>query len=229
MNKKMTRIIPVFVLFLIAYHVVVFAFAFEKNAVFWVSYGFSMIAILLQIYIAYLAFNKATTPRSKFYGFPIIHLGMLYFGIQMIVGLIFMTLSSNIQLGIALVSQVIIVVIAITGIITSDSIRETIQEQDNQLDEETKMMKTLYNEMITLICKAKGKEFEKNMQKIADEIRYSDPISSVSTSLLEKEMSNLILEIDNAISQKGSDDVKQLLITFLQMLEERNSVCKISK
>lgn len=229
MNKKMIRILLILILFLAAYNVVAFAFKFERNMVYWASYSFSMIAILLQTYIAYLAFNGAETSKSKFYGFPIINLGLWYLLIQMIAGFVFMTMSSEISLGIALAPQVIIFVVAMVGIITSYSIRETITAQDHQLEEETKAMKTLYNETVTLIFKTKGTEFENEVKKIADKIRYSDPISSLKTIELEKEINSLIVKIEKTLLDKDSDDIKTSLSKLSQIIEERNSACKTSK
>ena len=217
------------VLLLTAYNVVAFAFGFERNMIYWVSYGFSTLAILLQTYITYLAFNSAETPKSKFYGFPILNVGLWYLIIQIIAGMGLMSMSSKISFGIALTSQVIIFVVAIMGIITSHSVREIITVQDNQLKEETETMKTLYNEAVKLTFKVTGTEFESDVQKIADEIKYSDPVSSMCTIALEKEMSNLILEIEHIILGKDSDDVKKSLSKFSQILEQRNSVCKLSK
>ena len=78
---------------LVVYNVLAFALPFPKTAVFAVSYLFSMIAILAQIYVIRTAFYRGEGVKSKFYGFPIAKVGVIYLAIQLIGGLVFMALG----------------------------------------------------------------------------------------------------------------------------------------
>lgn len=52
----------VFVLF----NVIAFAVPTDKTSVFWITYAFTVISIVAQIFIWNLAFSKAETLKSKF-------------------------------------------------------------------------------------------------------------------------------------------------------------------
>ena len=88
---------------LVVYNVLAFALPFPKTAVFAVSYLFSMIAILAQIYVIRTAFYRGEGVKSKFYGFPIAKVGVIYLAIQLIGGLVFMALGLAVPVWLPLV------------------------------------------------------------------------------------------------------------------------------
>ena len=58
MKKNEIRAIAFVLIVLIAFNVVVFALPFVMNGVFWVSYIFGMLAILLQLPVMKIAFKN---------------------------------------------------------------------------------------------------------------------------------------------------------------------------
>lgn len=71
MKKNSARWWVIWAVVLAVYNVIVFAVPFPKNAVFFVSWVFSLIAIAAQVYVIRTAFYKGESTTSKFYGFPI--------------------------------------------------------------------------------------------------------------------------------------------------------------
>ena len=78
---------------LVFYILLAFLIPFVKTAVFWFSFVFTLIAFGVAAYALYTAFLKKPDARSRFYGFPIARIGVLYCGIQLAVGLLFMALG----------------------------------------------------------------------------------------------------------------------------------------
>ena len=93
MKKGTIRAIVVAAILLIAYNLVVFAVPFEKNATYWVSYGFTMASFLVVAASIYIAFIKNPDARSRFYGFPIARIGVVYGIAQLVVSLAVMALA----------------------------------------------------------------------------------------------------------------------------------------
>ena len=87
MKKNAIRWWVVLGVVLVVYNVLAFALPFPKTAVFAVSYLFTMIAILAQIYVIRTAFYRGEGVKSKFYGFPIAKLGVIYLAVQLLAGL----------------------------------------------------------------------------------------------------------------------------------------------
>lgn len=80
MKKNDVRWWVVLGVVLVVYNVLAFALPFPKTGSFVVSYLFSMVAILAQIYVIRTAFYRGEGVKSKFYGFPIATLGVIYLG-----------------------------------------------------------------------------------------------------------------------------------------------------
>ena len=66
MKKNEIRAIAFVLIVLIAFNVVVFALPFVMNGVFWVSYIFGMLSILLQMPVMKIAFKNGSSIKSKF-------------------------------------------------------------------------------------------------------------------------------------------------------------------
>ena len=83
--------------------VVAFVAPFTKSAVFWISYLFGLVALIFQIPLWNKALNGETL-KSKFLGFPVLHIGVVYLIIQLIVSIIMMAILETIQKTCAYVS-----------------------------------------------------------------------------------------------------------------------------
>ena len=93
MKKDTLRAVVTALIVLAIYHLVVFLIPFAKTPVFWISYGFSLAAFAVAAMSIYIAFCKNPDARSKFYGFPIARIGLIYGATQLVVSLVFMALG----------------------------------------------------------------------------------------------------------------------------------------
>ena len=64
--------------------VIAFTVPAAKTAAFWISYAFTVIAFAAQIVIWKAALGRAESLKSKFLGFPVVHIGMVYLVVQII-------------------------------------------------------------------------------------------------------------------------------------------------
>lgn len=94
-EKNIIRSWIVLGILLVCYNVVVFFIPFRKNALFAVSWLFTMLAIAAQIYVIRTAFCNGKSVKSKFYGFPIAKLGMGYLAVQLVLSFAFMALGCS--------------------------------------------------------------------------------------------------------------------------------------
>ena len=89
----------VLAVFFIIDSVIAFALPFAHTAVFWLSYIFSVIAIAVQVYVMQVAFCKEKSVKSKFYGFPVANVGVIYMLAQLVLSLVFMALAARVPRG----------------------------------------------------------------------------------------------------------------------------------
>ena len=64
--------------------VIAFAVPAAKTAAFWVSYAFTVVAFAAQIIIWNAALGRSESLKSKFLGFPVVHIGIVYLVVQII-------------------------------------------------------------------------------------------------------------------------------------------------
>lgn len=213
----------------IVYSVIAFAVPFSKTSVFWLAYLFAVISVAYQIYIYRITFGGERTVKSKFYGFPIAKIGVVYMAAQLVVSVVQMAVASMLPLWIALICNVIIAAVAIVGCIAADAMRDEIERQDVQIKKNVNNMRELQSLSYSLVGICQDAELKKTMQNLSDEFKYSDPVSSEQTEEMEKEIKNLLDELQRVILDSDLDSVNKLNGMVLTKLKERNRICALSK
>ena len=144
LEKKQIRGIALFAIILVVYNILAFVIPFPKNGCFWAAWAFGLVAILLQIPILLLAFRNGETVKSKFYGFPIARVGVIYLIAQMIVTVLFFALAFvKCPAWIPVVISVLVLAAGLLGVIATDAARDEIERQEKTVKVNTTAMRTL--------------------------------------------------------------------------------------
>ena len=229
MTKNAARGILILLILLAVFSVIVFAIPFSRNMVFWIAYSCGVFAILFQLYIFKTSFGSKADARSRFYGFPIARLGIYYLAIQLIVSIIEIVFSGIVPVWAVIIINVLILAFALIGCITTETMRDEIVRQDMQLKKDVSNMRELQSLSSALVNQCNDEETKKILQKVAEDFRYSDPVSSDQTKELEAELKNRFAEIQQAVVDGDTEAVKSLCIKLSGCLAERNRICSISK
>ena len=227
--KNSTRGLIVIAIALVVFSVVAFAIPFAHTTAFWVAYGFGALAILFQLYIFKVSFATDGDAKSRFYGFPIARLGVYYLIAQLIASVIEMALSKVIPTGAAVAVNVLLLALAVVGCITVDAMRDEIIRQDGALKKNVGNMRELQSLSSALVGQCGDEALKPMLQKLADEFRYSDPVSSEKTLELEEDMKVQLGDIQQALVEGDSDGAKKLCGKLMGSLAERNRICSVSK
>lgn len=228
MTKNATRGILTLVVLFAVFSVIAFVIPFPKNTVFWIAYVCGMFAILFQVYIFKSSFGKEDA-RSRFYGFPIARLGICYLVIQLVVSIAEIALSKVLPTWVVILINVVIFAIALIGCITTETMRDEIVRQDGKLKKDVFNIRELQSISASLVDQCDDEELKKKLVKLADDFRYSDPLTSDKTSALETEMQTKIGELQQAITDGDTNSAKELCEKLAGSLRERNRVCAINK
>lgn len=227
-NKLNVQGVAIVAILFVVYTLVVAVVPGVKNAVYWVSYLFTVLALAAQVYIFYLSFAKEESVRSKYYGFPIANIGVLYLLVQFVVSTLFMLLAKWAPLWLAVVLGVVILGAASIGLIAADAMRDEVERQDVKLEADVTAMRALQSKIsgIVGLC---DEGLRKDVEKLAEEFRFSDPISSDATKELEHELDTILGELQSAVVDGDSESAKALCRKASVTLMERNRLCKLSK
>ena len=225
MKKDTIRGIAALGILLILYILIVFLIPFVKTAIFWVSFVFTLIAFGVVAVSLYIAFVKNPDVKSKFYGFPIAKIGVMYGAAQLLAGLIFMALGLWIPVWAAVLVYAIALGAAVIGLISADAVREEIQRQDNKLKKDVSFMRNLQSKVNQMATQCAAPE----LRQFAEDIRYSDPVSSDALTDIERELAAAVEELQAAVVDGDSESVAQLCRKASATLAERNRLCKLNK
>ena len=218
--KNSTRSLIIIAIALVVFSVVAFAIPFAHTTAFWVAYGFGALAILFQLYIFKASFAGDGDAKSRFYGFPIARLGVYYLVVQLIVSVIEMALARVIPTGGAVAINVLLLALAVVGCITVDAMRDEIIRQDTALKKNVGNMRELQSLSAALVGQCADASLRPTLQKLADEFRYSDPVSSEKTLELEEDMKVQLGDIQQALVEGDSDGAKKLCGKLMGSLAE---------
>lgn len=230
LNKNAMKILVFIGIALVVFNVISFVVPFTKSGVFWVSYGFGMSAILIQLAVIKLAFDGTEDIRSKFYSFPIARIGVIYGICQLLLSVASMALGNLIPVWIPIVLFVLMLAAAAVGLIATDVVRDTIVKQDEKLIKNVSMMRNLQSKMNVMISQTDvSGELKSSLEVLADEIKYSDPVSGDSTEQIEQELYFNIEELQKAIVDGDETSAEILCKKTKGILAERNRLCKLNK
>lgn len=229
LNEKEKKGLVVLALLFVVYTLIVLAVPFAKGGMFWLTYLFTAAAFGVQAYVFKLSFEKEAGAKSKFYGFPIARVGVLYLAVQLVLGLVFMALAAVAPVWLALVLYLALLVAAAVGVIATDSIRDEVERQDTQLKKNVATMRALQSKAAALPARCEDAEAKSALEKLAEEFRYSDPVSAPALADLETDMAAIMEELSAAVTDGDNAAVLALCKKISATLAERNRLCKLNK
>jgi hypothetical protein len=208
----------VFVLF----NVIAFAIPTAKTETFWVAYASSVVAFTSQIGIWKVALGKEDTLKSKFLGFPVVHIGIVYLIVQTVVFAVFMAVPT-LPVWSAIVVCALVLGISAICMISAEAGRSEIGRIEAQVKQKVFYIKSLQVDVELLANSESNGATKEALQKLAEKIRFSDPMSLPHLEAIEKEIA------DKTNTLKVTADKLAVVSEIDALLSERNAKIKILK
>lgn len=230
MKKDQIRWVAGLGILLVLYILVVFLVPFEKEGVFWVSFVFTLIAFGVVGAAFYIAFFRKPDAKSKFYGFPIARIGAIYGIAQLIASLLFMALGQWIPVWVAVLVYAIGLGITAIGLISAEAVLDQIETQDVKLKKDVRVMRNLQSKVSQMasLC-SDDPELSAMVKEFAEEMRFSDPVSSDAIAQAEADLTAAVDELQYALVDGDKTAIRILCRKATALLAERNRLCKLNK
>lgn len=231
-DKKVKSVIAVYAIIALVF-ILLFAFIpFKKTASGWIAFAFSIVALAASLFVCYCAFGKESKElKSKIYGYPIFRVGVLYAVVQIAVCVLVCVLSCffTVPYWVTLLVCVILLAAAAIGVIATDNTRDIIEELEETGKVETEKL-ALFNIDIAGIADSCGDPaVKKELEKLAEAFRFSDPVSSDATAPIEEELRGKLATLKLLISEGESEKITGMISEIKNTLSERNRICKANK
>ena len=226
-GKRKNSVVAIYAVIAVIFIVAFFVIPFERNATSWSAFAFGMISIIAGAIITFIAFDKGEGLKSKIYGFPMFRLGYYYTTVQLIISIIFIALELFVDVPswIVIVSGLLLLGISVIGVIAVDNVRDVIEQHDARDAARTRTVETFRVDVDSLVGRCADNDVRKAMEKLAEEFKYSDPVSSEATAEIEAEISAMVSELNGILN----GDKKNCLAKISEisvLLDRRNKECK---
>jgi len=225
MKKETLRAVGVAVVTLALYILVAFIVPFVHTKTFWASFIFTVVAFFVVAASIYVAFIKNPDAKSRFYGFPVVRIGVIYGIVQLVVSLAVMAFGQWIPVWIPVLVYAAGLAASVIGLVSAEAVVEEIQTQDLKLKKDVSLMRALQSKVNQIAAQCENAE----IKALADEFRYSDPVSSEAAADAEADLAAAVDELQAAYIDGDNEAAAQLCRKVSVLLTERNRLCKLNK
>ena len=225
MKKDAVRGVVVLGVLLVLYILIAFLIPFVHTATFWVSFVFTLIAFGVVAASIYIAFVKNPDAKSRFYGFPIAKIGVIYGAVQLAAGLVLMALAAVVPAWIAVLVYAVALGAAVIGLVSAEAVVSEIHVQDAKLKNNVALMRSLQSKLNQIAVQSE----DKGIKALAEEFRYSDPVSSDALAEIERDLAAVADELQAAVVDGDGEAADKLCRKAAATLAERNRLCKLNK
>ena len=212
---------------LAVFTVIALAAPFAKNTVFWLAYAFGALAVLFQLYILKLS-GLHDQAASRYYGYSIARVGLVYLVAQLILSLVEMALAVTCKPWLALVLNILPLAYAVIGCAAVDAVKDVNTRLDEQVKAKTDNLYQMHLLTESMVNTAKDEHSREELKKLAEAFRYSDPVSSEKTQDLEKNINEKLQDLQAKVSVNDMD-IDPLIAELVNMLNERNRMIQMNK
>lgn len=194
--------------------VVSLAIPTSKSAAFWIAYIFTVVALAAQIVLWKRTFGHKEL-KSKFLGFPIVHIGIVYLVVQIAVLFVFV-FAEELPTWSALVTCTVIAAIAAIFMISADVGRTEIERVEQKVQGKVFYIKNLQVDIEILASAEKDTKTKEQLEQLAKKIRFSDSMSNEQLAPLEERIAIAVESL------KSSDDKLEIINQLNKLIDERN-------
>ena len=197
-----------------------------SEQVFWIAFSFSFVVNLL---IAVAMFLFTRKKADEWLTIPVLYfVSYVISAIYLVLGMIFMYVPLKDPTWVWIseaILTIIFIILVMYFLFGASYINRNAKIQKE---------KVAYIREAKAICDdaaylSKHEESQKALQKLSEDIRFSDPMSNDSVAELEKELYNTLLDIQIKLEESGDADVLDLVKTADRALKRRNALVKIRK
>lgn len=199
----------------------------KKEGSFWAAFVMVLMLFAGQLACSFVVFREGIK-EQMFLRLPIIYVSYMALIIMLIVETVCVVIPvTKNWLGFILG----LIILACYGIIVLNTrtASEMIQQTERKVQEETIFVRTLRVEAELLQKQVSAQVISAEVKRVSEAIRYSDPRSSQVLEEVEGRLYVAFSSFSEAVRTEDETLCKEKAEIFLQLLEERNSKCKLLK
>ena len=228
-NSKFGMMAMIAAIVFVTYNVVLFAVCGFSNhgGAFWISYAFMMISFATLAVSGLVLKGRMVQPKDWLLGYPVLKHCSIYLIFEFIASIAFIALDYiHCPWVIAFAVQMVLLAVHLVFVISCFMAKEMIESVDAKVHQKTSYIRLLTVEVEMIGKRVTEPEVKNAFEKLAEQLRYSDPMSNEALNDLENRISNLVEQAKNVVEKR---DLLRICNSISFLLTERNKKCKILK
>lgn len=228
-NKKASGLsLGVVAIVFLVYNLFVFILCKPQTAAFWISYVFMLIAFGAIIASMFLA-AKSLDVETIFFGIPLMQFALFYFIAELFASIVFMLFQNHISYKIPLLVQVLLLAVFLIFAIFSIAGRDATKAVKEDYKNKISSIKSLGVRVEVMANSTDDPELKAKLKRLAENIRYSDPMTNDAIADVEARIYRSISELDMACQDRDVVSALNLCTNIDRMLIERNKILVVTK
>ncbi len=213
----------------VVYNLVLFVAAgFDHYASFWISYVFMLLSFFALAGAGTILGSRGMLLRDWLFGYPIIKHTIVYIVCEFVVSTIFIIIDSD-GWKLAFILQFLLLAVYLVFAISCFLAKATIEEVSAKVAVKTQYIRLLTADVESIAAKCTDAAVKAELTKLAEETRYSDPMSNEALVEVEANLSAAVAECNNAVTAGDFENAKFFCTKAVNLLTERNNKCKALK
>lgn len=197
-----------------------------KDGVFWVIYITLMVSLIGQAACSFFYVGKEKK-QERFLYIPVVLIS--YIAILMTLLLALQALELGfLPTWFTIIVAVLVLAFYVLSILQTLTAADMVVEMDNRIEQRAGLFRALTAQAHALEQTAPV-QLRSQTKKVHEAFRYSDPVSTDKTAVVEEEIQNIYhsfsLSVKQNLTDKAGKEAEQLCI----LIKERNELCKHSK
>ena len=231
LTKRQKQLVMILALGAVIFSAIAFLVPFPKNGSFAIAYLAGLAAFALQIPIFKSASDNADDLISKVLNFPIMRVGYIYLGLQTALSLVLFALGFIPGFPAWLTALLCIIVIcgAFICSTTAEIAAEEVKKIEYAAKADTRFMTELKVRSAALPGKVSDTALKNALEKLAENIRYSDPVTNKMSESFETSLDMVFTDLEIAVDNGETEKAYVLCGKVNSALESRNIACKNGK
>lgn len=199
---------------------------FDK-VVFWIAYALIAAAFAMQLVTAYI-FAKASEKEKTFLKVPVLKIGYCAVVVSLIVGLAFM-IFPVLPAWVGAIVCLLVSGYFIIACVRASAAATVVSDVGEKVKQKTSFLRSATVEAENVMARAASPEIKAEAKKVYEALRFSDPMSSPELESLEREISDGLNDLKQAVLSGDNKNISIVSESLLLTIKERNGKCRLLK
>ena len=203
----------------------------SMKTVFWFAYGFLVLAFALQVVVMFTG-KFENGAEAIFFGLPLFTIALWYFVLTAILSTVFMIL---VCLGVAVpfllmfVLECLLLGVFAIAFIISLTHKNVVQEIDQKIKRNVFAIRSLVTDVETMAESVENKDVKAKLERLAEDIRYSDPMTNDIVAELDLQIKDTIAELEVYVANNELEGIDGRIRQAQLLVSKRNKRLADSK